>query len=1068
MAKVTGLRTWRNGEIINARDYVYERNLISTALNTNDDTLINHESRLDVLEPKVATLEGEMDAAQATIIDHENRIDVLEPKVATLESEMNTAQADIDAAEADIDQLEVDVLTKADATTVSNHISNTSNPHSVTKTQVGLSNVDNTSDANKPISTATQTALDLKADLVDGKVPQNQLPSYVDDILEVYIRAGSTEGTSNWLSLTNGGAALTPEAGKIYVIISAGDFLNKTYRWSGSAYSPVGDIALGTTAATAFPGDRGLALEGVVNTANQVDTGVLTWNASTGKFVSANNFVKTSAGNVGIGTSSPATTLSVVGSGANGIQLGISSDTASLSQRLFFTNSTATNTIVREGSALQFRTAATIGSASGTIRMIMNDDGRVGIGTSSLSQKLHVYGTGDTAIQIHQENVNATLLGSKVNDSNFYITNATSAGTLGTADKSITLAATGNVGIGTSSPAERLDVLGVLRSSNASNDRLVFQQADRASAPSLSFAGMGNGSAVIYSVGQGVAVPLAIGTYADTPFILATQNAERIRITGSGNVGIGTTNPLAKFVVSTNNENFEFGTASVTYNGGTIEYINRTSGSTRPDMNFFNSQGAIKFFTGGANERLRITNTGNVGIGTTSPLTRFEVSADNVITQRWSYSPAPSSYNLNVRQTITSGNIKWNFGITNDGTEYNNMLVFDTGKIGIGTSSPGYRLDVAGGDIRTQNGGNVASAGGSINFNAVANALPMAQIKGLLGFNGSPSGVLQDQGDLGFYTRPITGNNESLVERMRIFGSGLVGINETSPSAQLQVKSGATNRVPLIVDTLASHTEILQSWRLNTATRAYIDNNGYLATIGIYNRANSQVGAVYVDGSPKIERNIADTNPALIVNLANASATGNIQVWQKAGVANAWINNTGRVATFGLFNPTNGDNAYIEQTNNGLIVGRNINDSNPALIINLQNASSTGNILNLQSASVTQASIAKDGIANFTGTPSNAQTGDYTLVLADKGKVVRINSSSNLTVTIPLNSTTAFPIDTEIAILRYGTGTVSISPTSGVTLNSKNSERKISGQYGSVALKKIGTDEWVLVGSLEA
>jgi hypothetical protein len=44
------------------------------------------------------------------------------------------------------------------------HIANTSNPHSVTKSQVGLANVDNTSDLNKPISNATQTALDAKVD----------------------------------------------------------------------------------------------------------------------------------------------------------------------------------------------------------------------------------------------------------------------------------------------------------------------------------------------------------------------------------------------------------------------------------------------------------------------------------------------------------------------------------------------------------------------------------------------------------------------------------------------------------------------------------------------------------------------------------------------------------------------------------------------------------------------------------------------------------------------------------------------------------------------------------------
>ena len=50
----------------------------------------------------------------------------------------------------------------ANLSTLSSHVANTSNPHSVTKAQVGLSNADNTSDANKPISTATQTALNAK------------------------------------------------------------------------------------------------------------------------------------------------------------------------------------------------------------------------------------------------------------------------------------------------------------------------------------------------------------------------------------------------------------------------------------------------------------------------------------------------------------------------------------------------------------------------------------------------------------------------------------------------------------------------------------------------------------------------------------------------------------------------------------------------------------------------------------------------------------------------------------------------------------------------------------------
>ena len=56
---------------------------------------------------------------------------------------------------------------KADSTIITTHTTNTNNPHNVTKTQVGLNNVDNTSDINKPVSTATQTALNLKANNLD-------------------------------------------------------------------------------------------------------------------------------------------------------------------------------------------------------------------------------------------------------------------------------------------------------------------------------------------------------------------------------------------------------------------------------------------------------------------------------------------------------------------------------------------------------------------------------------------------------------------------------------------------------------------------------------------------------------------------------------------------------------------------------------------------------------------------------------------------------------------------------------------------------------------------------------
>lgn len=68
-------------------------------------------------------------------------------------------------------------------TNLETHINNKSNPHEVTKDQVGLGNVDNTSDANKPISNATQTALNGKFSATDG----NALKQRVDNIPELVV-----------------------------------------------------------------------------------------------------------------------------------------------------------------------------------------------------------------------------------------------------------------------------------------------------------------------------------------------------------------------------------------------------------------------------------------------------------------------------------------------------------------------------------------------------------------------------------------------------------------------------------------------------------------------------------------------------------------------------------------------------------------------------------------------------------------------------------------------------------------------------------------------------------------
>lgn len=98
---------------------------------------------------------------------------------------------------------------------------------------------------------------------------------------------------------------------------------------------------------------------------------------------------------------------------------------------------------------------------------------------------------------------------------------------------------------------------------------------------------------------------------------------------------------------------------------------------------------------------------------------------------------------------------------------------------------------------------------------------------------------------------------------------------------------------------------------------------------------------------------------------------------------------------------------------------------------------------------------------------TNAQASSYTLVLADKGKLVEMSNASANNLTVPLNSSVAYPIGTQINILQTGAGQTTVVATSGVTINATPG-LKLRTQWSSATLIKRGTDTWVLVGDLSA
>lgn len=77
-----------------------------------------------------------------------------------------------------------------------------------------------------------------------SKIDSTYLPSYVDDVIEAYARSGQTALSKNWLATGSAsGTAITPEAGKIYVLMAdSGDYTaNSQFRWGGSTYVKMND-----------------------------------------------------------------------------------------------------------------------------------------------------------------------------------------------------------------------------------------------------------------------------------------------------------------------------------------------------------------------------------------------------------------------------------------------------------------------------------------------------------------------------------------------------------------------------------------------------------------------------------------------------------------------------------------------------------------------------------------------------------------------------------------------------------------------------------------------------------
>jgi hypothetical protein len=412
---------------------------------------------------------------------------------------------------------------------------------------------------------------------------------------------------------------------------------------------------------------------------------------------------------------------------------------------------------------------------------------------------------------------------------------------------------TGNVGIGTSTPTALLEVK---KSQNAGTSIIVDNPFTTAANTAFTAISLKQGGANRFHIasindnntthfGGGGAVQF--WNFANAPMLFSTNNTERMRINANGKIGIGTTvAPTAYLHITVPSAEFE---ALRVYRAGTgpgwgvAQYfaLNNSSGAMTDYAQISgvvgsstagSENGALIFVTKNAGvltERVRVDNAGNFGIGTSAPDVKLQVfhssantnlgsiglpdlalglrntSSTNGNLSIISFQDASGYGNVNIGaiqkdQTNHAADLAF-FTRTNTTTFGERMRIDSTGNVGVGTTTPGYRLDVQGGSINTSqnlciNGdcksawSQVASqwangtssinyAGGSVGIGIASPVYSLDVNGGANGFRAKASSALS--------TDTIATFENSSAIQMIVRANGNVGIATTSPTEKLHV-----------------------------------------------------------------------------------------------------------------------------------------------------------------------------------------------------------------------------------------------------------------------------------------
>ena len=864
-----------------------------------------------------------------------------------------------------------------------------------------------------------------------GKIPSGQLPSFVDDVVEA----------ANYAALP-----VTGEAGKIYVTLDD----NKTYRWSGSAYVEISSsLALGETSTTAYRGDRGkTAYDHTLNTNNphgvtkaQVGLSNVDNTSDVNKPISSatqtalDGKVDENASITGA-TKTKITydTKGLVTAGADAT----TADIADSTDKRYVTD--ANLTVIGNTSGTNTGDNATNSQYSGLDAAKVNKAGDTMSGNLNMGTNSLIGGTGVTDILKLQATTGNGTAGNAAIQALVGNNGATAA---------LTVLNDGNVGIGATTPEQKLTVNGDAYIYNTATlgSNLVDTWTNNATLPVETFtlgtptsdvavANNSSGIGIFYkaiTIKQGVRYKVDFTTTVNS----GSLNAFRFL---SGLSNDGATLQLDKTIVAGANS-FEY----VSTRSGT-EYL--LFGSTNAfDVSITNfsfkevtggNLNVAGLITGGGATGLKVDNIGNVGIGVTAPGAKLQVDS-TVTTTVGAIIKGAAAQTADLLQLQDSAAAKL-------------VVVDSAGNVGIGTTTPNYLLDVKGVIGFTANSGypyytefaTPTNFGYDAGYRAVMlGSASTVQDEGnravtlSIGYNPSINANGSFAGNGGetifrngmrFITPNATNDNWNL--NNLILKDGNVGIGTAAPTSKLHITSEVAATVGQIIRGAAAQTADLLQIQDSSANKLMV----------VSSAGNVGIGTT----SPGVQLQVGTGTPIDADSLIHAIGTRAVLTTQST---------------------TNGNNAgfrlYTKDANGiakggGLYYYPSTTAGMSSFSISCDDVNHHLNVL------------ANGNVGIGTTTPSSTldlhgslelnivnKTADYTAA-----SETIINCTANtFTVTLP----TAVGIDGRYyTIKNSGTGVITVATTSSQTIDGA-ATKSLPTQYDKVTVVSDGAN-WIIIG----